>query len=764
MEPLPEAAAAASSRDPESQHDNNRSTRPQLSYMDEMRLAKFARSHRNLNLMRQASTRNLTRSEAQHDASFRQRLAKEGSLHLEDYGVQNDEICGGGNLTEQVIHPDDNADYHTRHRRYKTEDDDQAYRRLSIILGGDDSGAGRRASGLADSSAWASLAHELAIEEEDGEEQLENIDESEGEHPVHIPFYDYPVQRQRWGDPQLLPHINWGDLFFDLFYVGIAYNLGTLLISFLTESEWRRGLVYFLGIFGPLYNMWERKMNYEARYMALDYAHRILEVVRVFLLGFAALHINSLTLLKDPKSIETFALCISIFLESMVHVGLKVELILVGRGDRTAIVNHSKRKLYKTLLPLSLFYLGATICSGVLYFGPYDDPCVKEDYRRMLAEEENLSSCYSDWQIFDLPLALCFIGYIFDILSTSFRRFIKFDPKKLDVRDHFVPTNIDFQIHRYGEFVMLMLGEAVLSLLIVETTELSNYYVTACVGMLNVIVIQILRFDSEPSDANNHCLWRGVKAAYVYSLLIQLLSIALIGFGVSFKVMLATIYSTGDYADANEAVVVDDSAYGDDGDAEHRHLADVPTVTFLTIKCLYCTSLVLVLVAIELLASSHKGFKKRYRVFFKHDKTGAKKIKWRVVLISILKLALLSFLATLPVWVGSHRWLTIIGLVVSIVFAVSHVIDWGFETNHSMAKKLDRALSRAHKINLKSIASNVRSPRGSSIIASLRPGRKNSRASLEKSENAKESTGIVLAEDEKKDEEDAMASAKNHTS
>lgn len=36
---------------------------------------------------------------------------------------------------------------------------------------------------------------------------------------------------------------------------------------------------------------------------------------------------------------------------------------------------------------------------------------------------------------------------------------------------------------------MLVLGESVLSLLIVETTELSNYYVAACVDIGNVITL-----------------------------------------------------------------------------------------------------------------------------------------------------------------------------------------------------------------------------------------------------------------------------------
>ena len=34
-----------------------------------------------------------------------------------------------------------------------------------------------------------------------------------------MPLYSHPQQRQRWGDTQLHPHTNWGDVFFDLFYV-----------------------------------------------------------------------------------------------------------------------------------------------------------------------------------------------------------------------------------------------------------------------------------------------------------------------------------------------------------------------------------------------------------------------------------------------------------------------------------------------------------------------------------------------------------------
>ncbi len=44
-------------------------------------------------------------------------------------------------------------------------------------------------------------------------------------HGSRTPWYNPPIQRQRWDEDQVLPHVNWGDIFFDLFYVGAAYNL-----------------------------------------------------------------------------------------------------------------------------------------------------------------------------------------------------------------------------------------------------------------------------------------------------------------------------------------------------------------------------------------------------------------------------------------------------------------------------------------------------------------------------------------------------------
>jgi len=51
------------------------------------------------------------------------------------------------------------------------------------------------------------------------------VPEENHDNGSRTPWYNPPIQRQRWDEEQRLPHVNWGDLFFDLFYVGAAFNL-----------------------------------------------------------------------------------------------------------------------------------------------------------------------------------------------------------------------------------------------------------------------------------------------------------------------------------------------------------------------------------------------------------------------------------------------------------------------------------------------------------------------------------------------------------
>ena len=68
------------------------------------------------------------------------------------------------------------------------------------------------------SVAWIEISKDLGITD-DEEGRAINI------HNTTTPFYSPPVQRQRYGDDKILPPEGWGEMFFDLFFVGAASNL-----------------------------------------------------------------------------------------------------------------------------------------------------------------------------------------------------------------------------------------------------------------------------------------------------------------------------------------------------------------------------------------------------------------------------------------------------------------------------------------------------------------------------------------------------------
>ena len=207
-----------------------------------------------------------------------------------------------------------------------------------------------------------------------------------------------------------------------------------------------------------------------------------------------------------------------------------------------------------------------------------------------------------------------------------------------------------------------MIGESILSLLIVETIESSEYYTIAALGCLTVIVLQMLKFESEPSTADGHALWRSTTAATLFSLLIQVLSMGLIAFGVSYKIMLTTVFQ-------------DEIA----PEIDHRRLAAVPTITDKASAWLFGWSLFIILLSLQFMLGTHKGVTKSYQLLFHEiESFDAKSVNWPLMMISVLKLSIFSFTATLSQWATEPTRVTAMGFLVVTAMAVTRVVGWGF--------------------------------------------------------------------------------------
>ena len=213
------------------------------------------------------------------------------------------------------------------------------------------------------------------------------------------------------------------------------------------------------------------------------------------------------------------------FLELLIRSVLELELYFLTKGDQIAIKSQSKRHLLTEILPVSVFYLAATIIAAGLHREAYDtyheaydayentvdvlddvndsDPghttsVVEEHHRFLFSKHEIQKHEFPEmnWDAFwtekgNLPIILVIFGVMYSHLTMGVTSLV-LSPKP-NIRSLIVPMNIDFLIHRFGEFNMIFFGEAIMGLLIVNTAEHFYYRIQLCLGVLSVMVRLVWR-------------------------------------------------------------------------------------------------------------------------------------------------------------------------------------------------------------------------------------------------------------------------------
>ena len=341
-------------------------------------------------------------------------------------------------------------------------------------------------------------------------------------------WWSQPRQRQRWGGDQneVLPVGNWGQIFFDLFYVGGAYNLGNVL----KYSANSRGVLYFSGAAFPAMMMWFDKLYFDARfttsYPQHDFYHRCLEVLQLCCVATALSRIRTVEILQDScNHIDMFQFSISLLVYSLSTISKYVEVAIWGIGDPAAKVA-ARRDIRWMVLP-TLCILVASIDSGFSYFANDSELCNSEEER---------NSQYYDHK----PILFCLLAWVTRVIWGYFEKIVGVGSlKSLSWYEMSVPMNIHFCTHRYGEWFMIMFGESIVSLLIVDShNESYNHAIAFYSGILSVIFLAHLHFQSEPKHEHGHALYRSRHSAYLYTVMVPIYSCALIAIGVSYKIFL----------------------------------------------------------------------------------------------------------------------------------------------------------------------------------------------------------------------------------
>ena len=369
--------------------------------------------------------------------------------------------------------------------------------------------------------------------------QYPNLQHDISFHPGHIHFYQAPQQRQTWGDSQILPRVNWGDLYFDLFFVAAAYNMGNIL----NASPDGVGVLYFLGTFFPIFDNWKEKLHYDSRFsLRDDVFHRILEMGFYVVNATSCLHIRTVEIMSNSRDhVDMFAFSLSQVIFTLMAVLGYVEIYFFAEGQKTVLMQVAHRDCKLKFIPF-LFYLSAAILSGINFYtnngkdNYVADASTYDDNHRKLSGDNTTSVTYLTF-VDHLPIWLCFGASLAYFIQLVFMIQIWF-PKDGSHKKVTIPINMEFNIHRNFEWIMLMLGAGVLNLLIVDVVDSSSFYGTFYCGIMTVVLLQYLHFRSQPHNPDDHALRRNKDAGVWFVFFNGVYSAGLLAFGASYKLFL----------------------------------------------------------------------------------------------------------------------------------------------------------------------------------------------------------------------------------
>mmetsp|Transcript_35245 Transcript_35245/g.38994 ORF Transcript_35245/g.38994 Transcript_35245/m.38994 type:complete len:582 (+) Transcript_35245:26-1771(+) len=441
-----------------------------------------------------------------------------------------------------------------------------------------------------------------------------------------MPWWSPPKQRQRWGETQILPISAWGQIFFDLFYVGGAYNLGNVLKS---SNNYGRSILYFCGAGFPVMMMWFDKMHFDACFTTRpghDPVHRLVEVIQLCCVATALSRIRSVDILSNScEHTDMFQFSFSLFLNSMITTFRYIEVALFVVGDPAAKVA-AKRDIRWRILP-TFFFFGAACESGIF----------------LLTEN---AECISS----DRPIWFCLSGWVSWVV-VRYCGDVVFSPKE-QYWEFSVPINIHFCMHRYGEWFMLMLGESIISLLIVEgDNESFHHAVKFYSGILSVICLAHLHFRSEPRNKDDHALSRNRSSNYLYTILVPLYSAALTAIGASYKMFLYDFeQQTVDYEE-RRMLGGESGTYYDTQSNNNEYLEKKQQYA----ADLFSGSMVTVLVCKDLMVVLHHGM---HAILDYAERIP----KVRLAVLVYLKYSLVVFLGAMSSFQNDPHFMAIFGL------------------------------------------------------------------------------------------------------
>ena len=99
--------------------------------------------------------------------------------------------------------------------------------------------------------------------------------------------------------------------------------------------------------------------------------------------------------------------------------------------------------------------------------------------------------------------------------------------------------------------------------------------------------------------------------------------------------------------------------------------------------------LTVVILCLELINISHCGLKEHIGHLFQNNQ-GNRMLNWPVVIVSLLKMGIILFCATLFVWTADEEWLALAGFCAVLALSVTRVLNHFFISKNESAERIGR--------------------------------------------------------------------------
>jgi len=398
-----------------------------------------------------------------------------------------------------------------------------------------------------------------------------------------IAYYCPPRQLRRWDEHEPHPETDWQDLFFDLLFVGGAYQSGNLMAySMVTGQAWK-AFPWFAVIFMTLAQQWFMKLYLQSRFSFVSFFHGILsDTLEFTFMAFAIWNVPGLKMNVDVTITGDHDFEVAHDDHAHAHRHLSDLGHLMAEDHVTADdfyfygdveeehTGSNEKSISVQFTPLDqLIYnvddhtygFSLFIClNSVLYllkwcevlYMPEATPGALFLSKYMILWYAVISTVFASAAIVarkstddkyytNEGSADCLYIWATGValFVSFFMAWVTFLNRKEDVREYEVPMSVNYIIHRLGEWAMLMMGETVLSLIVAPRDDDRKNYVIFGSGMFIVTNLCFQHYAMYPTNPSKHVMRRGrlTYGSFLYLfIMLFVYSAALVMVGVGCKV------------------------------------------------------------------------------------------------------------------------------------------------------------------------------------------------------------------------------------